>query len=76
MAIVGPWSRVAASVAAASAIVAPTERSMPAVATTTAMPRATITTGVTWTSCRRTLFTVAKFGVNNRLKATTTPSAA
>ena len=76
MAIVGPWSRVAASVAAASAIVAPTERSMPAVATTIAMPRATITTGVTWTSCSRTLFNVAKFGVNSRLKAITTPSAA
>ena len=36
----------------------------------------TITTGVTWTSCSRTLFTVAKFGVNNRLKAMMTPSAA
>ena len=49
---------------------------MPAVATTTAMPSATITTGVTWTSCSRMLSTVAKFGVNSRLKAMTTPSAA
>ena len=62
--------------AAASAITAPTDRSMPPVATTTAMPRATITTGVTCTSCRRRFDSVAKLGVNTTLKAMISPSAA
>ena len=67
---------IAASVAADSAMTAPTDRSMPPVATTTAMPSATITTGVTCTSCRRRLLSVAKLGVNNMLNAIMIPSAA
>ena len=66
----------AASVAADNAMIAPTDRSMPAVATTTAMPSATITTGVTCTSCRRRLLIVAKFGVNRRLNTIMTARAA
>ncbi len=42
------------------AITDPTDRSMPSVPITSAMPSATIATGTTWTSCSRRLATVAK----------------
>ena len=47
----------------------PTERSMPRVPMTSAIPRAMIATGTTCTNCRRMLSTSAKRGVNTRLKA-------
>ena len=47
----------------------PTERSMPRVPMTSAMPRAMIATGTTWTNCRRMLSISANRGVNTRLKA-------
>ena len=47
----------------------PTERSMPRVPMTSAMPSAMIATGTTWTNCRRMLSISAKRGVNTRLKA-------
>src|SRR5918994_560718 len=52
------------------AMVAPTDRSMPSVPMTNAMPRATMATGTTWMSCRRRLPTVAKLAVKARLNAT------
>ena len=48
----------------------PTERSMPRVPMTSAIPRAMIATGTTWTNCRRMLSSSVKRGVNTRLKAT------
>src|SRR5215207_7100556 len=57
------------------AMVAPTDRSMPSVPMTSAMPRATMATGTTWMSCRRRLPTVAKLAVKARLNNTSTPRA-
>ena len=50
------------------AITEPTDRSMPSVPMTRAMPSATIATGTTCTSCRRRLATVAKLGVNDQVE--------
>ena len=57
------------------AITDPTERSIPPVPMTSAMPSATIATGTTWTSCRRRLPTVAKLSVKIRLNTTMTATA-
>src|SRR5829696_3756331 len=57
------------------AMVAPTDRSMPSVPMTSAMPRATMATGTTWMSCRRRLPTAAKLAVKARLNNTSTPRA-
>ena len=51
------------------AITDPTERSMPRVPMTSAIPSAMIATGTTWTNCRRMLSISAKRGVNTRLNA-------
>ena len=52
----------------AIAMAEPTDRSMPSVAMTSAIPIATIATGTTCTSCRRRLATVAKFGVKTQVE--------
>ena len=54
----------------------PTERSMPRVPMTSAIPRAMIATGTTCTNCRRMLSISAKRGVNTRLKAISSSSPA
>ena len=46
----------------------PTDRSIPRVPMTSAMPRAMMATGTTWTNCNRMLSISAKRGVNTRLK--------
>src|SRR5690349_21312278 len=53
----------------------PTDRSMPFVAITSAIPSATIAIGTTCTSCSRRFATLAKFWVNRRLKPSRTASA-
>jgi hypothetical protein len=57
------------------AMVEPTDRSMPSVAMTRAIPTATMATGATCTNCSRRLVTVAKLGVNTRLKTRITALA-
>ncbi len=53
--------------AAASAMTEPTERSIPSVPMTRAMPSATITTGAAWISWIRRLLRVRKYGVKAML---------
>ena len=47
----------------------PTDRSMPRVPITSAIPSAMMATGTTCTNCKRMLSNSAKRGVNTRLKA-------
>ena len=47
----------------------PTDRSIPLVPMTSAIPSAMMATGTTWTNCNRMLSTAANRGVNTRLKA-------
>lgn len=57
-----PYPRYSAIMAAASDITEPTDRSMPSVPITSAIPSETIRTGVTWTSWFRKLSTSRKWG--------------
>ncbi|MCQ0014485.1 hypothetical protein [Actinomadura madurae] len=61
--------------AAASDITEPTDRSMPSVPITSAIPSETIRTGVTWTSWFRKLSTSRKWGVKNALNSSSTATA-
>ena len=63
-----------ASRAEAIAMTEPTDRSIPRVPMTSAMPSAMIATGTTWTNCSRMLSISAKRGVNTRLKAISSSS--
>ena len=70
-----PYPRYRGTTALARAMTAPTERSMPSVAMTSAMPSATMITGTAWISWRRSVSSDAKLLVNSRLNTSRAPTA-
>ena len=61
--------------AAARAMTEPTERSIPPVPMTIAMPRATMSVGAVWMSWSRRLLVVTKWGVMTMFTTTRATSA-
>ena len=57
------------------AITDPTDRSIPLVPMTTAIPNAMMATGTTWTNCSRMLSISRNRSVNKRLKSSSASSA-